>query len=181
MRRLAIAGLSIMVGAAVLLLDPMGVWEEDAPAFAFDDVDMRIAVEGSWELTLARNTQTRTLHFSVVQATQQVERVGRGRDLVRPANACSQRTLVRSAAACLDTTTMPLEIVALDPEGVAIDGELHVFGHRWEHGRFALAIGDIFVDAEITPQGRIERVSAVEGRHRLEPDRYRATLRRIAK
>lgn len=171
MRALVVV-ISLVLGAAVLILDPMGLWDDaiGKPTFDYSEADMRQAVEGSWELTLTRQLdgkprEARTVRFTIVQATKQFEQLGqRSRGLVRSANACGSRTLVRSAAACIPTSSMPLELVALDASSTKMHGQLMVIGASWFEARLDLRLGgELRVGAELDRHGKITNASANEG------------------
>jgi hypothetical protein len=99
------------------------------------------------------------------------------RTLVRAADACGGRSLVKPAGACLDTTTMPLEVRlaaagAAPPVGA---GELYVFGTQFRNGQLELEVGDIHVKAVVTPLGVIDQLSSYRGHSEL-----RSRLARVA-
>ncbi|MBZ0237567.1 MAG: hypothetical protein K8M05_34940, partial [Deltaproteobacteria bacterium] len=90
------------------------------------------------------------------------------RGLVAPAAACDQRSLVRTASACIDSTEMPLEVqIVKGPSAGDAQGQLTVVGYRFERGRLTLSIAGALLTAQLSPQGVASKVEVtVDGRAR---------------
>jgi hypothetical protein len=77
--------------------------------------------------------------------------------VIRAAAACGTRTFVKSAAACIDTSEMPLDIafVSGDPrfQGAAMTGALRIGGLTFGEGMLSLGLGDVTVSVLVTPEG----------------------------
>jgi len=155
---------------AVFLLNPnlaCGVAESE---YHYGAPEMRAAVEGDWTFTFTppdgSSTQV-TLHLEQA-ATPISNRVpGDSGSLVRSAQACGTRTLIKGAGACLDVTQMPLTVtyVAGDPAlaapGTRLSGIFTVYGLEFTGGRVALAVGpvdDLYVDLDA--DGSVRSASA---------------------
>ena len=173
---------SVVFGIGVLVLS-LSWWtdtERRPPSYDFTESEMRAAVEGTWKLELVRKLdgkpeERHTLTFAVVQATRKLEPIethSRRASLIRRAEACGNRTLVRTAGACFDSTTMPLQIVLYELP-LPVRGQLHIADNFWHHGSFDVMIGNIKIRAEMTKKHGMGFVRANEG--------YIATLTRIAR
>jgi hypothetical protein len=133
-------------GVAFLVMNPFYFFEDK---YDFDARDLRDAVEGTWELEL--NGSMHTLHIE--QASEPKPPTS---SFVPSAHACGSRSLVNSAHACIDSTTMPLNIRTLAAHG---EGVLSVSGTSFRRGSLVLVIGTIYVRAEISPAGIASDVS----------------------
>jgi hypothetical protein len=108
MLRRAVVGI---VGVLALVLSPFyGCHAETR--FDYDEDDMRAAVEGTWVLRVpaTETAAAREITFTLTQASKVARRGDDGIFSVRAASACSSRTFVRPAHACIDSTTMPLDV-----------------------------------------------------------------------
>jgi len=170
MRKLIIA--ACFVG--VLIVSPAYLWlqlamdDSTLPHWQYDDADLRAAIEGTWQLDYGG----RTITLLVKQATRPVAarapKAARtlgahaALTLVPSAAACNHdRTFVRDAAACLDTTAMPLRI-AISTGGVA-EGSFTVHGERFRGGWLRFRFDGIALEAEILPDGQVNRASVLSG------------------
>lgn len=152
MKKIVLGMSPVLIAIAVLVLDPIGFWR-----FQFDDADMRRAVEGTWQLTLTSQDDSRTWRFTIAQRGR-AEHASRG--LVRSADACGKRSFVRTAGACLEMSRMPLELALVDGPRTDVRGELTVTGLTFEAGALELQVGDVYVDASIGPDGTVRRAEA---------------------
>jgi hypothetical protein len=159
--RLAVLG---GIALAVLVLNPW-FWKSLGLDYDFGTSELRAAVEGTWQLTVTpKDAPEEMVTFTLSQGST-VRQDHASRTLVRSADACGKRSLVKTARACLDTTTMPLEVRIADgaARGRVGSGQLHVDGTRFVEGALSIAIGEIFVDALVTPTGTVERVYGQRG------------------
>jgi hypothetical protein len=159
--------LAVATAVSVLVLDPMGLI---GPDFEFDATHMRAAIEGTWKLTFTNEAgQTKTIKLSIRQAGA-AEQHG-GRAAVRESRACGNRTMVRSAAACVDSSSMPLEIVVLEGDAQAATGRFMVTGTTFTAGHLDINFGAeidytkpmTFVGAQISPTGAVLDAGAGPG------------------
>jgi hypothetical protein len=154
----------------VLVVDPAFVIEADPPPFTFDEADMRVAAEGTWELS----HDNRTYRFSLSHGGQ-VRRDDRTfHGMISAAEACAnQRSFIRPAAACEVFSDLPLVGTLHADASKQITGGVHVLGYRFERGFLEVRIGDaIRIGAQITSLGVVESVSST--------DHKPVTLKRIA-
>jgi hypothetical protein len=160
MRRLAWA-----IPVALFLLDPSFACGPAEPQYQYGAAEMRAAVEGTWSFTILPDGATTPVQVTV-QIAQAASAPGaqaraRGRGLVRAAHACGNRTLVKSAAACIDSTTMPLEVRYLAGDAsfatAALSGTFEVMSLVFETGstRLELVLGDYHLESEISPGGTL--------------------------
>jgi hypothetical protein len=155
--------LVITIGVAALVLNPFFGCGQDAPNFRYGPDEMRAAVEGTWKLTVPATTATPgyDLLLSISQAAQPVENHARAQGLVPEATACGTRTLVKSAAACGDMSTMPLDVVLTAGTGDAT-GRFSVYSLEFEHGVLELDVETSKVSARVTPTGTMSSVTVDE-------------------
>lgn len=123
-------------------------------SYSFGAKEMSAAVAGTWTLTGHGKTHT----FTLAQKTANVNARATSA-FFREAAACSHRTLVASAAACADSTDMPLLVTFADGTERMAQATLVVFGFTFTQGMLNLVIDGIDVTAWIKPDGTIERMS----------------------
>ncbi|MBL8741119.1 MAG: hypothetical protein JNK04_08500 [Myxococcales bacterium] len=124
----------------------------EAPRFSFGEADVVALVESSttqrYELKTSEGTYE--VAFSVTQAPGEdsTKSAGLTPAAVRVAHACGSRTFLRSAAACLELTAVPiggtLEIRRIAPEPIALvdsvpaEGFLSVYGTDIDNAQIEL-------------------------------------------
>lgn len=140
MKRLSIATL----GLAALILNPFYACSTERE-FRFSATAMRDAVEGTWTLELA----DRSYIFHIEQATEAKQQHSQ-RSMIGNAHACGNRTLVKSASACLDTSTMP---VIVNVSGTMTDGTFMVHGTTFRKGDLVIEIAGQSIRADVMPDG----------------------------
>lgn len=108
------------VAGALLVVSPAYLYSQlFSDPFDYNEADMRRVVDGEWALT-SGGTEYR---FRIAQATPADRKHSQG--VVAPANACTRRTFVRSAGACISESTMAVELVAVAGyPAIRGDGEL---------------------------------------------------------
>jgi hypothetical protein len=163
MRRLALA-----LPLAVFFLDPsFACGPSSGSEYRFDATEMRSAVEGSWSFSIAPDGGG-----APVQVTVKMEQAAgtptaaagrRGRGLVRAAQACGTRTLVKSASACTDVTEMPLTVtfVAGDAafSSAPMSGTFTVYGYEFvtaAQTSLEIVLGPYHVHAQVEPDGTVD-------------------------
>jgi hypothetical protein len=148
------------VALAVLVLNPVFGLLRD---YDFGAPEMRAAVEGTWQLTIASpGAPPRTITFTVAQAAPFPE-VHATRGLVRPAAACGRRSLVKAASACIDSTNMSLDVTAIAdgrPQLQTKQGTFMVNGMRFRSGYLRVDVGGVSLEATLTPAGEVESASS---------------------
>lgn len=145
---------AIAIGVAALILDPAGAFSDQG--FDYTAKDMKAAIEGTWELTV----EGKTTKFTLEQASTVAVHTPDG-GLVRSAVACNQRTLVKSAAACIDGSQMPLEVrVVSGPFALPAKGTFMVYA-KFDKGTLFLNSDSDWIRAEISPKGVATKVSII--------------------
>ncbi|HVZ73897.1 MAG TPA: hypothetical protein VHJ20_16070 [Polyangia bacterium] len=153
---------------AAFFLNPSLACGPAGPSYEYGAQEMRDAVTGTWSLTFTPDggTQTR-VSFLVEQASapegQTPSAAREGRSLVRAAHACGTRTLVASAAACVDITDMPLEVTFLSGDDTfktaALSGTFRVVGTRFFSGDVELVLGPYHVTSQISAFGTLSNTN----------------------
>ncbi len=158
--------LAVVAAAAVLVLDPMGLFA--GPDWQFEEADMRAAVEGDWSLTITEGAVTKTWKLQIRQSDR-AESSSRETGLVRSASACGNRTFVRSASACGYSTRMPIDITVLDePKAPPAKGFFIVGDTKFEQGQLEIRIGTdldhmvAYASAHISPRGEVLKISTMD-------------------
>ena len=159
MRRL----LMYILAASALVLNPFFACSATDAVFQFGLPHIEAAIDGTWEATVTtREGTTTTVKFRMAPGTGEAAEQHGSLDLVNRAAACSNRTLVASAHACLDTTQVPLVLTALDGSTLQMSGELRIIGMRFESAFARLSLGDVSVSATILPSGSVKSAEAYE-------------------
>ena len=151
--------LVVVLGLAALVLNPFfGCGNE---TFRYGADEMRVAIEGTWKLTMpAAGTQpAREILLSISQAAEPTQHHSRRSGMVSDAAACAQRSLIKSAAACVDSSEMPLDVKLLAGDGPA-KGMFRVHGLTFTSGRLQLELGTASVDARVASNGTISDIYA---------------------
>lgn len=168
-----------MVGSVVFFLNPaLACLVDDGDDFQYGANEMRAAVEGSWEasLTSADGTPS-TVIFNLMQGTGPgtvtAGRADKARRsaaalLVRPAAACGERQLVRGAAACASSSSMPLEgtFVSGDPvySAAPMRGRFVIWGLAFTSGATEVSLtlnGTVGLLFNLSPAGETSNVRVV--------------------
>jgi hypothetical protein len=156
------------VPVAFFFLNPGFACSPAEPQFQYGATEMRAAVEANWSLAIAPQDGGPLQHIivHVAQAPDAAAVDGqaraRGLSLLRPAYACGSRTLVKSAGACLDVTTMPLilTVVSGDPSFPSgkLSGSFTVDGLSFDFGLLELDVGPYQILGQIYPDGTFSDV-----------------------
>jgi hypothetical protein len=151
---------AIAIAIAVLVLNPLFACRTSGPAFTFGASEMRAAIEGTWVVEMPA-TGDRPAHDIMLSITHAGATPTRSSsiDLIRPAVACSHRTLVASAEACADETTMKLavsHVALLAP--IPITGTFRVAGLDFTIGTLELTLDDATLVADVNTRGEAHRV-----------------------
>jgi hypothetical protein len=157
-----------LIPVVVFFLNP-GFACSDEPQFQYGDAEMRAAVGGDWSFTItpAGGAATEvTVHVDqAVTAPGTTAAAAPARSAIRAANACGTRTLVKGAAACVDSSQMPLTVtfVAGDDafQSAALSGELTVFGLAFATGNLNLTLGAYQVMATVNADGSLANAHLV--------------------
>ena len=153
------------VPVAFFFLNPGFACSPPEPQYHYGATEMRTAVEADWSLTIAPQDGGALQHV-IVRVTQAPDATAvngqaraRGLSLVRPAYACGNRTLVRSADACLDVTTMPLTLTAVSGDPSLSSGKLSgtftVDGLDFDFGLLELDVGPYQILGQVYADGSI--------------------------
>jgi hypothetical protein len=147
---------------ALFFLNPSLACGPPEPQFSYGAGEMRAAVEGSWSFSIAPDDgsaiQMATVRLQQsTRAAPTLETMARAPALVRAAYACGERTLVRSAGACVDISTMPLDVTVLasDPVLPAVTsfGTFRVEGLDFFVGELELMVGPYQILMEVAADG----------------------------
>lgn len=168
MRRLA-----LLPALVAFILNPSACSQASDPEFQYGAEELRAAVEGTWDLTLTADsgaTAALALTFKQGAAAGHARNDQfRGPVLLREAHACGTRTLIKSAAACVDATDMPLD-VAFESGDTALDGatlwdeargasslagNFRVYSLIFTQGELDLTLGDVRVTAQLRDDGTV--------------------------
>jgi hypothetical protein len=167
--------LAWLVPVALFFLNP-ALACGGGPDYDYGAAEMRAAVEGTWLLTLTPEGGTPSeVRLQIEQATAapdaqaaQAARWG----LLRQAHACGTRTLVKSAAACGDSTQMPLAVTVVDGDavftGAKTTGIFTVYGLTFVIGEVELTLGERRVLFNIDRAGNPSHVGSPPGTATIE-------------
>jgi hypothetical protein len=167
MRRLA-----WLLPLAFFFLNPaFACGPSDEPEYHFGAPAMTFAVEGNWTFTITPEggAAPQTVTVRVEQASSAdggaTTAAAPRRSLIRAAHACGGRTLVKSAAACIDFTTMPLavSVVSGDPyfSRTTPTGTFLVYGYEFSQGTLFLTVGAYNLEIEVFPDRSFGNASVV--------------------
>lgn len=152
MRKLAV----LVLGLAALVLNPVYGCGDDAPVFEYGAAELQAAIAGTWSITI--DGKAHAFRFTQKQAEMQ-QHSFRSEGLFAEAHACSTRTLVASASACVDSTVMPLMAIALDGYTGRATATLRVPGTQFDVAFLEVELGGTSLYATIAPDGRVRDAS----------------------
>jgi hypothetical protein len=158
--------LSWLLAVAFFFLNPGFACGPAEPQFNYSAADMLAAVEGTWSFTIMPEGAANS-----VQVTVKVEQAAMAPGaqaraparfvLVRTADACGVRTLVKSAGACVDLSEMPLTVTYLTGDSsfanAPLSGTFLVNGTDFAPANtdLELVLGGYHVHAQVFPDGTI--------------------------
>ena len=156
-----------LVPVAFFFLNPnVGCASPDEPQFQYGAAEMVAAIAGTWTFTITPNSGTATsmtLQFDEADNVPGATAQASGRSLIRAAHACGSRTLVKSAGACSDFSSMPLAItfVSGDPSlmNAPLSGDFIVSGTTFQGGSLELWVGSYQIEASLLPDGTVVNTS----------------------
>jgi len=151
-----------LVPVAVFFLNPAFACS-DEPQFQYGAAEMRAAVEGDWSLTITPDGGTAmqvTVHLEqsptapAATAARQPSRA-----LVRAAQACGTRTLIKEAGACIDATNMPLVVTYVSGDATfsnaTTSGDFTVSSLVFSRGDLFLTIGPYHMIIGVAADGSV--------------------------
>ncbi len=152
------------VPLAIFFLNPGFACGPAEPQYQYGAEEMRAAVEGNWSFTIMPDGAS-----SPIQVTVKVEQAATapgqqasapGRSFVRAVYACGSRTLVRSAAACIDLSVMPLAVTFVSGDAsftnVALSGSFIIYGTQFvtaNSSDLELVLGGYHISSQMSPEG----------------------------
>ncbi|HXU62479.1 MAG TPA: hypothetical protein VN962_12300 [Polyangia bacterium] len=154
-----------LVPVAFFFLNPsLGCVGPEETQFQYGATEMQAAIAGTWTFNITPNGGTAvavTVQLdeadNVPVASAQVSRPS----LIRAAHACGSRTLVKSAAACTDVSSMPLAITFIsgDPSltNVPLSGVFRVTGTTFQAGSLEVDVGPYQLSAVVLPDGTVSK------------------------
>ena len=147
-----------LVAIGVIVLVAANPFESGQVEYSFDDSALRIAIEGTWHVTID-SSPPRELTLTIRQAKGEAATQHSSRSFVRAANACSHRTFVRSAEACLDVSELPIE-VRIAGSSTPTKGELLVLDPVFVESRLTIPLNaNETLFAKVSPIGEATDVS----------------------
>ena len=124
---------------------------------------MTAAVEGTWSFAIlpdgASTPITVTVHVAQAAAAPAAAALAPTRSFIRAAHACGNRTLVKSAGACLDSSTMPLAVTFLSGNplfaNAAMSGtfEIYTTAFATAETNLEFVLGGYLIVSQLTPEG----------------------------
>lgn len=154
MRRLA-----WILSVAFFFLNPAFACGPAEPEYHFGAPEMSFAVEGNWTFAIASQgggpLQNVTVHVEQASSAQGTATAALSprRSLIRAAHACGGRTLVKSAAACIDITRMPLVVTVVSGDAAfsesAPAGDFNVYGYEFSQGTLGLKVGPYQLEIQV--------------------------------
>lgn len=144
---------SVLVGVALiaaLVLSPFSAC--DRFTYHFGASELRAAIEGTWQITPRGQPR---ITVTIMQGGAP-DHAALG--WIRKAAACGDRSLIRTAGACMDTTSMPLAIAIVDglPRDTETHGTVLVAGSELVSANLELHLGALVVEAKVSPTGEAE-------------------------
>jgi hypothetical protein len=141
---------------AILAVNPMfGCF---AVHFDYSEADMKKAIEGQWKLTIDH----RELEMSVREAKSVKRHASNG--IVNSAAACGTRSFMNTAEACIDASSMDVEIVIA---GVTSHGTFRVFSTSFERGLLETEVDGVWLDADVDSLGQVLEVRAAQNNNKV--------------
>lgn len=141
---------------AILALNPMfGCF---ATHFDYSEADMKKAIEGRWKLTIDRRELEMT-----VRETKSVQRHA-SNGLVNSAAACGTRSFVNTAEACIDASSMDVDVAIA---GVINHGTFRVFGTTFERGNLEVEANGLWLDVHVDAVGQVLDVRAMQSGYQV--------------
>lgn len=181
MRKRIAAG---VVGVAALVLSPFAAC---GPSFSFGAKEMTAAIEGTWKMTLPAQGEAPAQEITMKIEQHSVD-VDSSTGFIKSAAACGERSLVKVAGACLDSTRMRLDVTFLTTaplEGETykdIHGALVVAGENFKMGMLDIQLDKRVIAATVSPDGTAADAILLRGVGEGQPmERTSVALVRIAK
>jgi hypothetical protein len=147
---------AVSLGLAALVLSPFAACSLEPP-WEFGAREMRAAVEGTWTIRSPADPDTPGREYTVIITQSDEPRRAaastRGWSLVAPASACGSRSFVRTASACVDGSSMPLDVQLVDGRMSLSSGDLVVLGRSFHSGRLEATVDGLPLRATISPGG----------------------------
>lgn len=151
--------ISYLLFAAALLFNPMAGCERIA-GYDYGAKEMKAAVAGTWTV----KTKTgREVTFEV--DTGEAKRHS-SRGWIRSASACSHRSMLSTAEACIDSTEMKLKVIVASGD-TPIEATFRVHGMHFTRGELSLTVGSEYVSAQVSPRGSVVEAYNGEVVHEL--------------
>lgn len=151
--------ISYLVFAAALLLNPIAGCEYFA-GYDYGAKEMKAAVAGTWTVKTKAGQEV-TFEVDVGNAQRHSSR-----GFIESAAACSHRTMVSSAEACMDVTEMKLTLIAVRGD-VPTDATFGVYSTHFAKGELSMKVGDEYVSAHVSPDGKVLDATGAELTHVL--------------
>jgi hypothetical protein len=151
-----------LIPVAFFFLNPGFGCGADDPQFQYGAEEMRAAIAGDWTFTITPTDGAATIvtvHIDQAAAPAGASAPAPGRAFVRAAHACGTRTLVKSAAACFDSTAMPLAVTYVSGDAtfaeLTLSGTFRVASLSFDSGDLELSIGPYYILSQVNPDGSL--------------------------
>ncbi len=133
--------LAFVIGAFAAVVNPGLACDQGGDDYEFGQQELEATVVGTWRVAIGDESWTVALMPAPAPA-----KTASALPLVRPAAACGNRAFYRSAAACVDSTSLSLVGTATAAEpGAApkpVTGGFTVEGKRFTNGQLGLTLPD---------------------------------------
>jgi hypothetical protein len=139
--------ISYLLFGAALLLDPMAGCERVA-SYDYGAREMKAAVAGTWTVKTKTGREV-TFEVDVGAAERHSSR-----GWIQSASACSHRSMVSTAEACIDSTEMKLKVIVASSD-TPVEAKFAVHGMHFTRGQLSMTIGTEYVSAEVSPRGSV--------------------------
>jgi hypothetical protein len=151
-----------LVPIAFFFVNPGFGCGTDAPQFQYGAAEMQAAIAGTWtfNITPPGGAATEvTVQIDEADTAPGATAQASERSLIRAAHACGSRTLVKSAGACTDSSSMPLAVtfVSGDPSlmSAPLSGAFIVQGTIFQSGMLELTVGPYSIMASVSSDGTV--------------------------
>lgn len=160
-----------ILAAGLFFLNPTFACGINDPEFRYGATEMRAAVEGNWSfaITSPQMPSPKNVVVRLQQDTKAQESASRSLrgTLIRSAHACGTRTLINTAAACIDLTQMPLAVTFIsgddDFRDANMTGSFRVNGLVFGTGELDPRIGDYAIHGQVGTDGTVSNLRASLG------------------
>lgn len=139
--------ISYLLFAAALVLNPIAGCEY-LTSYEYGAREMKAAVAGTWTVKTKAGREV-TFKVDVGKAERHSSH-----GWIHSASACSHRSMVSTAEACIDSTEMKLKLIVASGD-VPTEATFRVHGTHFSQGELSMMIGTEYVAAQVSPTGKV--------------------------